>query len=263
MTSSWARHWRAVLSDPDPAVDAALQRRVRQGVATYRSGRVSDLRVATGRISGRVQGSRATPYLVEIELPVLDAAGWRVLIELIAGKVRHSARLLAGQDPEGLAEEAATEGVALFPSRGQLSIAAGHSGEDPFPIAAAALWEAVAARLDSSPFPLLKLRGRGRERLMRDISRARRDSDDKGDAGVPLAEVPLLGWSAAPAPLETVPMPRLAPPTQTAPGLRVLGDPEGWAGALTAAELLGPLVRDAAEEAAALLRAADDVEAQD
>jgi hypothetical protein len=37
------------------------------------------------------------------------------------------------------------------------------------------------------------------------------------------------------------------------PGLRVLGEPDGWAGALSPAELLGPMVVDAADAAVDLL----------
>jgi uncharacterized Zn finger protein len=247
--TSWGERWRAVLGGPDHD----LQRRVRQGTATYRSGRVSDVRLGIGRVTARVQGSRATPFLVELEVPVLSDAGWDVVLDLLAGTVRYSARLLASQHPEGLEEEAAAAGVELFPRRAEIAVAAGHSGEDPFPVAAAAVWEAVAVRLDTSPFPLLQIRGRGRERVLRDIARRRRTGREQGTAGVPVAAIAATGWSLPRASLDGVAIPPVRPPRMSVPGLRVLGEPDGWAGALSPAELLGPMVVDAADAAVDLL----------
>jgi hypothetical protein len=256
MTVSWGERWRSVLGGPDHE----LVRRVRQGRATYRSGRVSDVRLAAGRVSARVQGSRATPFLVEVEIPLLSDEDWDVVIDLLAGKVRYRARLLAGHEPEGLAEEAEAAGVRLFPSMDEIAVAAGHSGESPFPVVGAGVWEAVAARLDSSPFPLLKLRGRGRERILRDIARRRRDGEANGPLGVPVEEIDLLGWSSERSPLGAVAVPRVRIPRTDAPQLQVLGDPEGWAGALSAADLFGPLVAGGAAEARKLLTGADEVD---
>ena len=245
---SWGDQWRAVLSG-----GAEMERRVRQGRATYRSGRVSDVRLAAGRVTARVQGSRATPFLVEVTVPVLDEDGWDVVIGLLAAKVRYSARLLAGHVPEGLLEEVAAEGVHLVPTLEQIDVAAGHSGEDPFPVVGAAVWEAVAARIDSSPFPLLKLRGRGRERVLRDVARRRRSDDADGVRGQPVADISVIGWSAERGSLDAVPVPRVRIPRSTAPSMQVLGDPEGWAGAVSAAELFGPLVAGGASRARVLL----------
>lgn len=248
--TEWGTQWRAVLGGPDPE----LARRVRQGTATYRSGRVSDVRLGIGRVSARVQGSRATPFLVELEVPVLDEPGWDVILDLLASRVRYSARLLAGQHPEGLAEEAAERGVRLFPTRAEIGVAAGHSGEDPFPVVGAAVWEAVASRIDNGPFPLLQIRGRGRERVLREIARRRRSEGVGAATGVAVGEIRVLGWSTEQASLDTIAIPTVRRPRLSAPGMRVLGEPDGWAGALSPADLLGPLVVDAAAAAEAILQ---------
>lgn len=247
---SWGEAWRGVLTDD---ASPEMLRRVRQGRATYRSGRVTDVRLATGRVTARVQGSRATPFLVEVEIPTLDAEDWDTVVELLAGRVRYSARLLAGHHPEGLLEEAAESGVRLLPTLQEIAVAAGHSGEDPFPVVGAALWEAVASRLDSSPFPLFRLRGRGRELLLRDVARRRRAGEGEGPQGIGVQEVPLLGWSSERQPLGNVAVPPVKHPTVGAARLRVLGDPNGWKGALSAAELFGPLVAGGADVAEQLL----------
>ncbi|MGI9015933.1 MAG: hypothetical protein ACR2HR_02315 [Euzebya sp.] len=242
---NWGSRWRAVLGGPDPE----LVRRVRQGTATYRSGRVSDVRLGIGRVTARVQGSRATPFLVELEVPVLTDEEWTVVLDLLASTVRYSARLLASQHPEGLEAEARAQGVRLFPDISQISVAAGHSGEDPFPVVGAAVWEAVAVRLDTSPFPLLQIRGRGRERVLRDISRRRRVGQDTTTEGVEMRQIPVIGWSMASSPLDGVTVPPVATPRLSVPALRVLGQPDGWAGTLSPADLVGPMVSDAARAA--------------
>ena len=246
---SWPELWRDVLGGGG----YELERRVRQGAATYRSGRVSDVRLDIGRVSARIQGSRATPFLVEIGIPTLTQEEWEVVLDLLASTVRYSARLLAGQHPEGLEEEAEAQGVRLFPRRDEISVAAGHSGEDPFPVAGAAVWEAVAVRLDSGPFPLLQLRGRGRDRILRDIARRRRSSQDTTSQGVAVDSITPLGWTQPSASLDSIAIPRVSTPRMSVPGLRVLGEPDGWAGALSPADLFGPLVTDAADAAVDLL----------
>lgn len=258
MSTSWAERWRAVLlGDPEDPQAAERARRVQQGVAAHRSGRVSDVRLVAGRLTARVQWARATPYLVEVEIPVLTAEQWDVVIGLLAGRVGYRAQLLAGQHPDGLVEEADEHGVALFPRVEELQILAGHSGEEPFPVVAAAAWEAVAVQLETSPFPLLKLRGRGRERLLRDLSQTRRGAGG-AEEGVQVAELQALGWTTPRRPLESVGVPSLPPPRTAAPELMVLGDPEGWEGALSAHELFAPLIVAAGERAARLLEAAEE-----
>lgn len=249
---TWAETWRDVLGGPS----VELARRVRQGRATHRSGRVSDVRVGAGRVSARVQGSRATPFLVEVEIPLLNDAEWEVIIDLLASRIRYRARLLAGHEPEGLVEEARQAGVEMFPTIDQIAVAAGHSGESPFPVVGAAVWEAVAVRIDASPFPLLKLRGRGRERILRDIARRRRADEASGPEGQPVADIDVLGWSSERTPLEAITVPLVHVPRSAAPEMQVLGDPEGWAGAVSAAELFGPLVAGGASAARQLLAAA-------
>lgn len=246
---SWGNRWRAVLGGDDED----LQRRVRQGVATYRSGRVSDVRLQIGRVTARVQGSRATPFLVELTVPTLTEDQWDVVVDLLARTVRHSARLLAAHDPDGLEEEAAAEGVSLFPSLDEVSVAAGHSGEDPFPVAGAAVWEAVGVRLDASPFPLLQLRGRGRDRILRDIARRRRRGQDRRPTSRLPETISPVGWSTATASVDGVSIPPVKSPRLSVPALRVLGEPEGWAGALSPTDLFGPLVTEAAAAARRLL----------
>lgn len=245
MAGSWATSWRGLLADSD----ASARRELKEGRAYHRSGRVVGADVAPGRLSGRVQGRRATPRAVEVTVAVLDDDQWAQVVDVLAAQLRHSARLLAGLQPEGLADELAEGGVALLPGPDDVEVVCACGRAQPC-AHAAAVWEAGAVAIDEDPFALLRLRGRGRERLLAEIAAARarrsaQDGEGSGDA-VPLDRLDPEGWTRARSPLEDVHLP---PAAATAPGvtpLRLLGDPPGWPRGPGAEAMFGPLVQQAA-----------------
>lgn len=240
---TWVERWEDLLE-----LSSARSVRHRQRAsALLRSGRVSDLRVAPGAVTGRVQGSRATPYAPTIAVPPLDERAWATVVDRLAREVRHSARLLAGQIPEGFEDELSAAGVELFPRRVDSDCACG----EQLCVHAVAVGQAFGAALLDDPFLLLRLRGRGRERLLADLAEARRRGRGGApvDRGLAVAEVEAAGWTRARAPLADVVVERAGPPSTPAAALRLLGDPPGWAGGLSAADLFGGLVEAGAEQA--------------
>lgn len=247
----WAVRWRDLL-----AADGERQARaIAQGRAYHRSGRVTDLQVGTGRLSGRVQGRQATPRAVEIGVTVLGEREWSAVGSVLAGQLRHSARLLAGLQPDGLTEELAAAGVNLLPTRDEVETTCGCGRPQPCPHVAA-VWEAATERIDEDPFTLLRLRGRGRERLLADLAAGRAGSSDQ--TGVPIGELDTSGWTAARAPLEELHLPAPALREGAAGALRLLGDPPGWPRGPSADELMAPLVERAARWARARERASGE-----
>jgi uncharacterized Zn finger protein len=241
---SWSSRWRDLFDDREPQV----ARRIAQGRAWTRSGRVSQVRALPGELSGRVQGTRATPYLVEVTAPTLPDDAWEQVVSRLASEVRHGARLLAGHAPDGLDAELDAAGIGLFPAPDALDLTCA-CGDRVVPCAhGAALWEFVADALDDDPFLLFRFRGRGREQLLGELSTARRrgSSAERRAAPLSLAEVEVHGWGRARAPLDEVPLPDVEPPATPAAPLRVLGDPPGWAGGVTAWDLFRPIVERAA-----------------
>lgn len=239
--SSWAAQWRALLLTPD---DPRAAREVVQGRAHHRSGRVTDLRVSTGALWGRVQGHRATPRTVDVAVAVLGDGEWRRVVELLAGQLRHSARLLAGLQPEGLVEELAEGGVQLLPAPEDVETTCGCGRPQPC-AHAAAVWEAATDRIDADPFTLLRLRGRGRERLLAELAADR--AEPGGETPFrPVSELPVEGWSRARSPLEELHLP-VGEVGAAALPLRLLGNPPGWPGGPDADDLFDPLVDRAAE----------------
>lgn len=240
---SWAAPWRAVVAGMPGAAAA-----VRRGRAAARAGRVTDVRIRPGRLTARVQGSRATPFLVEVLVGTLPDAAWDTVLGLLAGTARHTARLLVGQAPECLLEEAAEHDVTLVPNVLESRCGCGEPGR--LCSHAAAAWEAFAERLEAVPLDLLALRGRSRERLLRDAALRRAGPTQAG--GLPLSALEPTGWTSPRAPLESIALPRPTDAATPAPSLRLAGDPPGWTGAVAAWDLLAPVIARAAARARAL-----------
>lgn len=235
----WIERWRGLLRREDGAG------RFNQGRAFQRSGRVAPVRIEPGRLSGRVQGSRPTPYQVEALLDPLDEDAWHTVTAVVAGQVRFAAGLLAGQVTDGLVEALDGAGVDLFGSPGGID-ARCPCGEAARPCAhVVALWEQAAERFRDDPFALFALRGRGRQKLLADLLALRRRHEEPPST-IAAAALEVGGWTRAQESLEGMRLPRDG---SGADPLRLLGDPPGWAGPASAEELFRPVVEEAARRA--------------
>lgn len=252
MDDDWTASWLALLRDQLadwPAGDTpATRRRLVEGQSWQRSGRLTDLRVEPGRLSGRVQGERSTPQLVEVRVATLDAAGWQQAIDVLAAQVRHTAQLLAGHAAPALDAELVAAGARIPPGLDELSVGCGCHAPQPC-AHLAAVWEAFAERLGEDPFALFALRGRGRQRLLADVA-ARRAGQAVGAAeegpSTPLDALDPRGWGRARLPLDALALPEPAAASTLAASLRLRGDPPGWAGSVGAVELFEPMIEAAA-----------------
>lgn len=249
MTSRWTQRWLDVLDDGTPQV----VRRLMQGRNLVRSGRVTGVGIARGSATGSVQGFSATPLGVEITLPVLDDDAWRVVVEALASQVRHRARLLAGQVPDGLDFQLESHGLSLFPDRDEIDVTCRCDDKVLPCMHAGGVWLAVAEQIERDPFALLRLRGRGRERLLADSAAVRGSTASQAPPGQPISGLSIEGWTHAHRSVEDLVPARPQPPRTAAGPLRLLGDPPGWAGGVSAGDLFAPLVARGAQWAAALL----------
>jgi uncharacterized Zn finger protein len=238
----WAQQWRDVL-----ATDTVGRRRLSQGRAWDRSGRVTQVRATAGLLQGRVQGSAATPYGVDIGVGEFTDAQWDQVLDVLGGQARHHAHLLAGLPPSGLEEQLVDLGLALLPVRGELDTDCACADSTWPCVHVAAVWDAAAALLEDDPFLIFRLRGRGRQRLMADLADRRRGTPTS--QGVAVSELPAQGWASLQAPLDDVALPAVEPAHTHAPLLRLLGDPPGWEGRVSAWELFSPFIAAAATAA--------------
>lgn len=247
MSNVWAQRWADVIDDGTPQV----VRRLGQGRALLRSGRVTNVGISRGTITATVQGHSATPLVVEVAVPTLSDEEWDTVVEALASQVRHRARLLAGQVPDGLTSQVAAAGVALMPDRHALEVTC-RCGDSVVPcVHGAAAWLAAGEEISADPFALLRVRGRGRERLLADSAAVRSAAAGaSAPPGQPVASLTGDQWVHARLDIEELLAAGASPPRTVAGPLRLLGDPPGWAGGVSAGDLFAPLVQRGADWAA-------------
>ncbi|HVW40827.1 MAG TPA: SWIM zinc finger family protein [Amycolatopsis sp.] len=147
--------------------------RLPRGRTYARQRRVSALDVTAGEVRAWVRGSRSVPYRVTIRVQTFSERQWGVLLETIGTRLGYTAALLDGELPPELASHARAAGADLLPGPGDLRPRCScPDSADPCKHAAAVCY-LVADEVDADPFVLFLIRGRGREKVLREL-RARR-----------------------------------------------------------------------------------------
>lgn len=250
----WGQRWLAALE----ALGAVYENRLPRGRTYARRGAVDDVVVQAGRVTARVQGSRARPYKVSVALPVVDDATWEAVIVALAAQVGRAAALLDGRMPEDVDEVVGACGASLFPRPGELEVTCScPDWANPCKHAAAVCY-VLATTFDADPFLLPELRGRDRTTLLAGIRAARSrgvtpEAPQRRSGPVVLEDLRASSlWYASGdgrvtgGDLGTVPVhPR--PPAAATATLRSLGPPPAALGAI--GEPLAELVQTAAEHA--------------
>ncbi len=221
----WASRWIAALES------LGLASRLERGRRYARSGRVLRLDLEPGRVEALVQGSRYEPYRVRLRMKKLAERQWQKATEALASQALFAAKLLAGEMPENIEEAFVSVGLNLFPSS-QRDLQTKCSCPDAANLCKhiAAVHFLLADQFDQDPFLLLKLRGRSRDLLLKEL-RARRAAEATGNSPVPekagpLNEVMDHFWEAGDE-LESVSV-SVGPPAVSASLLKRLGVPSFW-----------------------------------
>lgn len=147
--------------------------RLPRGRTYARKGSVSNLAVAVGEVTARVQGSRAVPYRVTIHMRAFTEEQWENLLGMVGSRLGHVAALLDGELPGELAEDARATGADLLPGPGDLRPKCSCPDSANPCKHVAAVYYLVADEVDVDPFVLFLLRGRPREAVLAEL-RARR-----------------------------------------------------------------------------------------
>jgi len=242
----WATRWIKAL---ERLVDAG---RLRRGRTYARKGQVLSIEESKTGIRANVQGSRATPYKVSIELGQLGDTQWQKVIDALAGQAIFTAQLLAGEMPPEIEEAFASAGVSLFPDK-----SADLQTECSCPDWAnpckhvAAVHYILGERFDEDPFLLFRLRGRTQAQILEALRALRAGSQEADDEADELEEVPPLSqslanfWGRPLPPLKT----GIKPPLAELPLLKRLGQPSFLADDLQ--KTLGPAYQTITDRAIA------------
>ena len=157
----WADRWIKALTR---LMDSA---RLSRGRSYARRGQVIEINIEGGHISARVQGSRRTPYKVQIELPPLDDRRWDKVFDALAEQAIFAAQLLNGEMPADIDQVFAAVKVPLFPAaRGDLKTDCSCPDWANPCKHVAAVYYLLGERFDVDPFLLFELRGRNKDDIV-------------------------------------------------------------------------------------------------
>ncbi|MEI7029869.1 SWIM zinc finger family protein [Streptomyces pratensis] len=245
--SWWGRAWVGALESL-----SADEARLARGRAYADGGHVAAVTVTPGRVVAYVHGSRARPYRAELRLRPLTDAGWDALLDAVAARPGHLSALLAKEMPHSLAATAEQVGARLLPAAGDLDPSCSCPDHGRPCKHVAALCFQAARLLDSDPFVLLLMRGRGERELLDELGRRNAELSALERPAAPAAPSVAADDAYArrflpplPPPLPVPPHPGQPPSYPDLPGAR---DPLG----------LDHLATDAAARAHALLTTGRD-----
>ncbi len=243
----WSKRFVAVLESFD------MGARLTRGRSYARSGQVMDVEIQPGLVKAKVQGSRATPYKVEIRVPVFSEVEWGKAEASMAEQAIFLAQLLAGEMPRDIESAFRHAKLSLFPG-GVRELKTECSCPDHANPCKhiAATYYILAEAFDEDPFLIFQWRGRGREALQERLARFREQDAPEASPQPDLAPLERLAfetfWTAGEVPK--------APPTpdpRCGLLLRQLGPSPVKLMGREFADLLEELVRTASNEARALL----------
>jgi uncharacterized Zn finger protein len=137
---------------------ADYSNRIGRGRTYVRSGAVLDLQIEPGLVKALVQGSRVTPYRIEISISPLGSSIWDSIVKACAGQIGSLGDLVEGRFPSQLAELFTARGKGLFPAPSEINLSCScPDWADMCKHVAAALY-GVGVRLDEDPTLFFTLR---------------------------------------------------------------------------------------------------------
>lgn len=170
--SWWAGKWIKAL---EPLLDAG---RLSRGRSYARGGQVLNLDIGPGAVTSRVQGSRATPYKVQIAVKTLSAADWSKVVDALAEQAIFAAKLLAGEMPRDVETAFQAAHVSLFPTQRDDLHTDCSCPDYANPCKhVAAVYYLLGERFDEDPFLIFHLRGKDKEQLLAELRQRRAAGD--------------------------------------------------------------------------------------
>jgi uncharacterized Zn finger protein len=193
--SWWGQRWITVLES------FGLGTRLTRGRSYARLGQVVRLEIKACAVDASVQGSRAAPYTVNIELKRISKTQRGKLGIALADDLALVARLIGGELPPAVEKCFANAGAPLFPDRAEDLITWCSCPDSSNPCKhIAAVYYLLAEEFDRNPFLLFELRGLPRDEFMALLDAAAKSKDSAQESPGSAARA-----SAAPQPLTADP----------------------------------------------------------
>ena len=139
--------------------------RLDRGKRYVKNGTVIDLNVQNGKVDARVQGTRKTPYKVEIRISTLSEEKCQRVIERCGRKIQNLESLIDGEFPEEL-QDLFTGKDGLFPAPKEISFRCSCPDWALMCKHVAACMYGIGVRVDENPFYFFELRGIDADRFI-------------------------------------------------------------------------------------------------
>ncbi len=156
----WGKSWCSNLEQY-----ADYESRIDRGKRYVRNGSVIDLKIHKGKISARVQGSRKTPYKIEIRISPLSEEKCQHIIHKCSRKIENMEELLNGNFPLEM-QELFQGKDGLFPTPKEIGFTCSCPDWALMCKHVAAALYGVGVRLDENPLLFFELRGIDVERFI-------------------------------------------------------------------------------------------------
>lgn len=159
--SWWADQWINALTR---LMDSA---RLTRGRSYARRGQVLGIDIKAGKVAARVQGSRPSPYKVNIELKPLSDDQWAKVLDALAEQAIFAAQLLNEEMPNDIEHVFDKAKVPLFPKSSGDLVTNCSCPDWANPCKhVAAVYYLLGERFDADPFLLFELRGRSKAAII-------------------------------------------------------------------------------------------------
>ena len=142
----WGKAWNKNLEGY-----ADYSNRIGRGRSYVQHGAVLDLQIEPGKVRSLVQGSRGSPYKVEIKIKSISKAVWQQIKTTSATELGSLQQLLDGHFPKALGEIFSAQGQGLFPSPKEIGFACSCPDWASMCKHVAATLYGIGTRLDEDP----------------------------------------------------------------------------------------------------------------
>lgn len=167
----WGKAWNLNLESY-----ADYENRIARGKSYVRSNAVLDLKIFKGQVVAKVQGSRAKPYDVEINIDTINNEKWEQVTTLCNRRIDSLEQLIEGEFPKELDVLFTERKYGMFPSPKEIHFACSCPDWAYMCKHVAAVLYGVGARLDVNPMLFFELRALDGQELVRQSMEKKLDS---------------------------------------------------------------------------------------
>jgi uncharacterized Zn finger protein len=149
----WGKAWNQNLESY-----ADYSNRISRGRSYVRNNAVLDLKISKGIVMAMVQGSRAKPYVIKIQIDTLSSEKWGQVTALCNHKIDSLEQLIEGRFPKGLEVLFTERKYGLFPAPKEIHFTCNCPDWAIMCKHVAAVLYGIGTRLDANPMLFFELR---------------------------------------------------------------------------------------------------------